>query len=110
MRAEYIDREAAITAMWKALYEYEDKTEKQFKEEPELDLYDWFIHRIFVQATHAIMQRTIQDAPAADVAPVKRGKWVRGNWHIRCSECGEDYPFMTPNYCPNCGARNEGVE
>ena len=59
MRAEYIDREAAITAMWKALYEYEDKTEKQFKEEPELDLYDWFIHRIFVQATHAIMQRTI---------------------------------------------------
>ena len=29
---DVISRQAAIDALWKALYEYEDKTEKQFQE------------------------------------------------------------------------------
>ena len=37
----------AINALWKALYTYEDKMEKQFIESEELD--DWIEHRTFVQ-------------------------------------------------------------
>lgn len=50
---------------------------------------------------------------AADVAPVRHGRWndinpavlkPGVNWVCRCSECGcpQDYKH---NYCPNCGAR-----
>lgn len=84
--AEYIEREAATRNAFRYLLPNGEKSPKV----------------VFADA--------IDKIPAADVEPVKRGKWVRGNWHIRCSECGEAYPFMTPNYCPNCGARMEGVE
>ncbi len=51
--------------------------------------------------------------PAADVAPVRHGRWNDINptvlnpgvhWVCRCSLCGcpQDYKH---NYCPNCGAR-----
>lgn len=35
----------------------------------------------------------------------KTGHWINGNYHIRCSECGEDYPYRLRNFCPNCGAK-----
>ena len=44
--------------------------------------------------------------PAADVAPVKRGRWVDGH----CDQCGcygEDDRVggnIPTNFCPNCGA------
>lgn len=43
--------------------------------------------------------------PAADVAPVRHGRWINHGWSTVCSECGEDYAFAKRNYCPNCGAR-----
>lgn len=47
------------------------------------------------------------DFPAADVRPVKRGKWVdyqQGRWvYAKCSEC-ETVHDVRSNYCPNCGA------
>ena len=59
--------------------------------------------------------RAINRQPAADVAPVRHGRWIirRGpdwpdwpEWAIRivCSECG----LVTgekSKYCPNCGAK-----
>jgi len=49
--------------------------------------------------------------PAADVRPVRRGKWGKyvGENGVtsacRCSLCGfEDNRFSVFNYCPNCGA------
>lgn len=52
----------------------------------------------------------IDKIPAADVAPVVRGKW---KWNVErtipfCSECAE-VPWREnnrnlPNFCPNCGA------
>lgn len=35
----------------------------------------------------------------------KTGHWIVGNYHVKCSVCGEDYPYRVRNYCPNCGAR-----
>lgn len=59
---------------------------------------------------------------AADVAPVRHGRWVMPKGIIECSECGfgmfpDGYFFefgeckhanesqYRPNYCPHCGAR-----
>jgi len=60
--------------------------------------------------------------PAADVAPVRHGRWVPTDESLggHCSNCGmecssvewdDDY-LMKPtwNYCPNCGARMDGDE
>lgn len=54
----------------------------------------------------AYAEANIREAPAADVAPVKRGKWVDGH----CDQCGcygEDDRVggnIPTNFCPNCGA------
>ena len=52
--------------------------------------------------------------PAADVAPVRHGRWINkqgGFWEIAtCDQCGGRYPTVgiTPNFCPNCGAKMDG--
>jgi len=60
-----IYRQAAIDALWKALHEYEDKTEKQFQESEDLDVGDWIEHRIFVQNMNDIDRQTILNLPSA---------------------------------------------
>lgn len=66
MSEDTISRKAAVNALWKALYEYENKTEKQFLESEDLDIYDWMVHRIFVQNMSDIDRRTILDLPSAE--------------------------------------------
>lgn len=63
--------------------------------------------------------KLIQDAPAVDAEPVKRGKWLTcedgwGDVHYQCSECGQEWCLNdgTPeengmSYCPHCGANME---
>lgn len=60
--------------------------------------------------------------PAADVAPVVHGEWLRADddWNslttIQCSLCSEEWCFETDDdvsllnykYCPNCGAKMDG--
>lgn len=62
---DLISRQAAIDALWKALYEYEDKTEKQFQESEDLDIEDWIVHRIFAQDMSAEDMQAIIDLPPA---------------------------------------------
>lgn len=62
---DLISRQQAINALWKALYAYEDKTEKQFQESDELDVYDWILHREFVQNMSDIDRQVIRDLPSA---------------------------------------------
>ena len=125
-----IDRETAIDALWKALYEYEDKTEKQFQESEDLDVGDWILHRIFVQNMSDIDRQTILNLPSAQPErkkPVfktgesvyhvsyadgtggfKKNKWA--DW--TCPDCGwfvgEQYiprrhNQQKCNYCAKCG-------
>lgn len=58
----------------------------------------------------------IKTAPAADVQPIKRGRWIISNIYARCSECSVAYDFDTfqrlipmhenvPRHCSYCGAR-----
>lgn len=60
-----IYRQDAIDALWKALHDYEDKTEKQFQESKELDVWDWIQHRIFVQNMNDIDRQAILELPSA---------------------------------------------
>jgi hypothetical protein len=63
----------------------------------------------------------IEDAPAADVAPVMYARWIRPHWKnsnycCDCSECGgeamhRDYQWDKNGIypiCPNCGAKMDG--
>lgn len=66
----------------------------------------------------------LKNAPAADVAPVVHGEWLRtdDDWNslttIQCSLCNEEWCFETDDdvsllnykYCPNCGAKMDGGE
>lgn len=61
----------------------------------------------------AVVLRMIDDAPAADVAPVVHGRWVDG----RCSNCGVYIPTDDAHdaifenecrFCYYCGAKMDG--
>lgn len=119
-----ISRQAAIDALWKALYEYEDKTEKQFQESEDLDVGDWIEHRIFVQNMNDIDRQTILNLPSAQPKR-KKGKWIpdieESHEYIGpagisvkydywfCDVCGYRVEDKQPlyNFCPNCGNRKE---
>ena len=91
--AEYIEREAALSRQrWNG----------------RLDEYVVFV-------------RDIESIPAADVAPVRHGRWYFDNYKYdwTCSECGKTIDILTSasvwdkpnaNYCPNCGAKMEESE
>ncbi len=53
--------------------------------------------------------------PAADVAPVRHGRWLYGDYYDIgdvCSECDWDSQMTHPpyRYCPNCGAKMDKEE
>ena len=57
----------------------------------------------------------VENFPAADVAPVRHGKWLYGDYYDIgdvCSECYWDSKMTHPSYryCPNCGAKMDGGE
>lgn len=64
----------------------------------------------------AMVFRHIHNMPAADVAPVRHGRWIRPHWKnsvscADCSECGAEahhaeYRGVQKyyNFCPACGA------
>ena len=123
--SDLIDRQQAIDALWKALYEYEDKTEKQFIDSEELDVADWIQHRNFVQNMSDIDRQTILGLPSAQ-PQCKTGKWIFHETEndryddMICPFCKmtytvdayriDDIGFTAEdfNYCPHCGARMDG--
>lgn len=60
--------------------------------------------------------RYVKEFPAADVQPVKRGRWEcvghdDTTYWYRCSVCGhEEHDNMTKHdkFCSSCGARMDG--
>lgn len=54
----------------------------------------------------------IDEAPAADVAPVVHGEWIHKNGEMYCSICNSealmDEVYYESPYCPDCGARMDG--
>ena len=99
--AEYIDREALIDAV------------------ESIDWYSVYKGKLTVGAPNtenalykaSSIYSAIDNAPAADVVPVRHGKWETNSDRpdsLICSvcKCGFDMWKHDPhNYCPNCGAK-----
>ena len=82
----------------------------------------WRGYGVYSGEVRAIM-RGVEELPAADVAPARRGRWLMTRAYndiidmvvvkYTCSACGE-YRLSSSNlsqatkYCPNCGAKMEG--
>ena len=61
--------------------------------------------------------KILNQFPAADVAPVRHGRWEKQSGLYSCSECGKTCPYDVQaaviaywacNYCPHCGAKMDG--
>ena len=96
--AEYIDREALYEkAYWHG-------------EHPDVD-------NPFPDGVDAIDIEDVDAIPAADVAPVRHGRWIeRKSFHAeggitaKCSACQKDVQYLgNPlKFCPNCGTKMDG--
>ena len=62
----------------------------------------------------SVMAKALNSIPAADVAPVRHGRW---KCNKPCPVCGGDrfegldadiWADWEPPYCPNCGAKMDG--
>ena len=92
---EYIEREAAYKTI--------------MSEPPDAHYPKWYADKILA-------------IPAADVAYVRHGRCKKSDgkdewytYYYTCVECGanmmvadSDYHDVSPNYCPNCGAKMAG--
>lgn len=68
--------------------------------------------------TVSYVESIIRNQPAADVEPVRHGRWERcfEDWRqqiegSKCSACGFEYygtGISRFRYCPNCGAKMDG--
>lgn len=70
------------------------------------------VMRLMQDGCSAKNVQSIMELPAADVAPVRHGRWIEDHDYLKCPECGvmvqRDFTFFDIgdwNYCPNCGAR-----
>ena len=79
-----------------------------------------FFNLNFGGVSHAIIAaRLLDEIPAADVAPVRHGRWIDAYPDIEpnpmfmygiCSECGFKQGISKYlKYCPDCGCRMDGV-
>ena len=98
---EYITKEAVIQA-----FEWGDADVFE-------DCEDGYISGFSREA----IKNIINSIPAADVTPVRHGRWEKQRGIYSCSECGTTCPYdvqadvieyWTCNYCPNCGCRIDG--
>lgn len=108
---EYIKREAAIAY----IREQSEECQKAFEELGGES-------GIYADAYNDLAEDFYR-IPAADVAPVVYGRWIRPHWKNNnyccdCSECGgeamhRDYQWDKNGVypiCPNCGAKMDGEQ
>lgn len=81
-------------------------------------IFDW---DMTIEELYHNLCKLIDDEPTADVQEVKRGYWIPErdldeNNRVQCfhcSVCDDDFhyigAFVATKYCPNCGARMDGV-
>lgn len=96
--AEYIDREAAVKAF--------NNFDAGRADSPPSTL-----------LTPEEFAEYLYELPAADVAPVRHGHWIKDEFFSdevnngeKCSQCGELIGWFgnLPKYCPGCGALMDG--
>lgn len=89
--AEYITKEAAIE-----VFEWGDA-----------DVIEDYGDGCDFGFSRGAIKSAINTIPAAEVAPVVHGRWIKGPSNPYCSECFVECRDETP-FCPNCGAKMDG--
>ena len=77
------------------------------------DINDDIASPIVIRYVRRRLKQLLDDAPAADVAPVVHGRWIMSSDRpdtIICSRCENAFDVWKAdikrhNYCPNCGAQ-----
>lgn len=92
--AEYIDRDKILFELFEAYDSIDPR----------------FLRGRAIREAIALIKKEINTMPAADVAPVKRGKWIMKNFHKGvCNQChrlDDIDPLAT--HCRYCGAKMDG--
>lgn len=72
---------------------------------------EWFMAFVHMGESDIPAETVISDLKyaisAADVTPVRRGRWIEEDGIQICSECGEEHEwedYRAP-YCDTCGAK-----
>lgn len=63
-------------------------------------------YSIYVAALGDVLDM-IEDAPTADIAERKKGRWIDRGRISQCSECAR-FCMIETSFCPNCGADMRG--
>lgn len=85
-----------------------EETPKYIERQAALDALLWELCGTGYQS-HGM--RAVERVPAADVKPVRHGRWIEKPYLLGtsrfCSLCGSNYgmPHEVYNFCPNCGAK-----
>ena len=108
MAKEYIEREAAVV-----MADYAEDEHPYDKDPKRPETFSAY-HEGWSDACDYIRSR-LESLPAADVAPVRHGKWKvpvfteMDEWfdsRVKCSVCGGiEAAFARWKFCPNCGCR-----
>lgn len=72
---------------------------------------------ITIATAKKLIRNVLYRTPVADVVPVVHGRWIPDGDFIICSQCEAEMNQKnslgadnSKNYCPNCGARMDGVK
>lgn len=99
--AEYIEREALL-----CMVQPDDPSDENAA--------------ITIATAKKLIRNIVSRTPAANVAPVRHGRWVQVICHEEfedgfvdrvkecCSVCHAPNGRKTTNYCPDCGAKMDG--
>ena len=107
--AEYIDK----SALYKKIAQLEELARNSYLETPSNSpCYSRYMAQLNERTA---FKHLIADFPAADVEPMRHGRWIEYQIPpiICCSNCdwATDVKEKNFNYCPNCGAKmDEGNE
>lgn len=112
--AEYVNREAAIEA---ADHAYNEWNLAMATADGKREINLVYKRQELCRAVASVFE----SAPAADVAPVRHGRWddsgkytfPDGSTAVRCTECGcaiplDQFILNNWNFCPVCGAKMDG--
>lgn len=101
MPKEYIDK----SALYEKIAQLEKLARNRYLETPSSSL----CHSMYMTQVNerTALKHIIADFPSADVAEVRRGRWIEEDGIQICSECGEEHEwedYRAP-YCDTCGAK-----
>lgn len=95
---------------------FENKTDASFEVSTGIVFRKSGVYEVSIVGNKTIVSKVaglgaLKDLPSAQPER-KMGRWTVKRLYIQCSECGDCFPLIPQNYCPNCGARmvKEGEE